>query len=81
MQKHTIIVRADWDEEAGVWVATTSDIEGLAVEAETLEKLSDKVCTAIVDLVELNGFEGAASDIPVHIMADKLLRIPADCAA
>lgn len=58
MQKHTIIVRADWDEEAGVWVATTSDIEGLAVEAETLEKLSDKVCAAIVDLVELNGFLG-----------------------
>lgn len=81
MQKHTIIVRADWDEEAGVWVATTTDIEGLAVEAETLEKLSDKVCAAIIDLVELNGFEGAVSDIPVHIMADKLLRIPTDCAA
>lgn len=81
MQKHTIIVRADWDEEAGVWVATTSDIDGLAVEADTLEKLSDKVCAVIVDLIELNGFEGADHDIPVHIMAAKLLRVPTACAA
>ena len=81
MQKHTIIVRADWDDEAGVWVATTSDIDGLAVEAETLEALSDKVCKAIVDLVELNGFEGASSDVPVHLMAERLIRVPTDCAA
>lgn len=81
MQKHSIIVRADWDEDAGVWVATTTDIDGLAVEAETLEKLSDKVCAAIIDLVELNGFAGNTADIPVHLLADKLLRVPADCAA
>lgn len=81
MKKHTIIVRADWDEEAGVWVATTNDIDGLAVEAETLEKLADKVCAAIVDLVELNGFEAGGADVPVHIMADKLLRVPTSCAA
>ncbi len=81
MQKHSIIVRADWDEEAGVWVATTNDIDGLAVEAATLETLSDKVCAAIVDLIELNGFEGPSKDLPVHIMADKLVRVPTDCAA
>ncbi len=81
MQKRSIIVRADWDEEAGVWVATSTDIGGLAVEAETLESLSEKVCLAISDLVELNGFDGAVTDIPVHLMADKLMRVPADCAA
>lgn len=81
MQKHSIIVRADWDEEAGVWVATSSDIDGLAVEAETLEKLSDKVVAAIADLIELNGFDLSGGDLPVHIMADKLLRIPTSCAA
>ena len=81
MQKHSIIVRADWDEEAGVWVASSNDIDGLAVESETLEKLAEKVCAAIVDLVELNGFGVSGSDLPVHIMADKLLRIPTSCAA
>lgn len=81
MQKHSIFVRADWDEEARVWVATTNDIDGLAVEAETLEKLADKVCAAIVDLIEVNGFDAAGPDVPVHIMADKLLRVRTDCAA
>jgi hypothetical protein len=81
MQKHSIIVRADWDDEAGVWVATTSDIDGLAVEAETLETLADKACAAIIDLVEMNGFEGDPTDIPVHLMADKLIRVTVDCAA
>ncbi|MDX3927659.1 MAG: DUF1902 domain-containing protein [Shinella sp.] len=35
MKHVSIIVRAAWDEEASVWVATSSDIDGLAVEAET----------------------------------------------
>jgi len=81
MQKHSIIVRADWDEEARVWVATSGDIDGLAVEADTLERLAEKVCAAIVDLIEVNGFQGTGADVPVHIMAEKLLRIPSACAA
>ncbi len=81
MLKHSIIVRADWDDEAGVWVATSGDIEGLAIEAETLEALSDKLPGAISDLIELNGFSGPGGDIPVHLHADRLLRLPVDCAA
>lgn len=81
MQKHSIIVRADWDDEAGVWVATSSDIDGLAVEAETLEKLSEKVCAALADLIELNGFDGGGAEVPVHIVADRLLRVPVSRAA
>lgn len=81
MRKHTIIVRADWDAEAGVWVASTSDIDGLAVEGETLELLSEKVYHAIADLIELNGFEASGAEVPVHIMADKLVRVPTSRAA
>lgn len=81
MLKNSIIVRADWDDEAGVWVATSGDIDGLAIEAETLEALSDKLPGALADLVELNGFNGPDGDIPVYLHADKTLRVPADCAA
>jgi hypothetical protein len=28
---------ADWDAEAGVWTATSDDVPGLAIEAETLD--------------------------------------------
>lgn len=49
-----IVVRADWDQEAGVWVATSTDIDGLSVEAATVEALYDKVSGALLDLIELN---------------------------
>ncbi|WP_258162208.1 DUF1902 domain-containing protein [Rhizobium sp. TH2] len=31
-----IRVLCEWDEEAKVWVATSTDIDGLVVEAETV---------------------------------------------
>ena len=34
------LIRADWDPEARVWVATSDDVPGLATEADTLEALS-----------------------------------------
>lgn len=76
MKHASIIVRADWDEEAGVWVASSSDIEGLAVEADTLEALEPKVVAAITDLFELNGFTSSLPEIPIHILAEQLVRIP-----
>jgi hypothetical protein len=76
MKHVSIIVRAEWDEEAAVWVASSNDIEGLAVEADTLEALEPKVVAAITDLLELNGFTSNLPEIPIHIMAEQLVRIP-----
>jgi Domain of unknown function (DUF1902) len=73
MRHHSIIVRAEWDDEARVWVATSRDIAGLAVESETFEGLRDRVLGAVTDLLELNGPpEGGLPEIPVHIMAEQL---------
>lgn len=79
MKHVSIIVRAEWDEEARVWVATSNDISGLAVEAGTLEEIKGKVENAISDLLELNGLEdldGSLRNIPIHIMAEQLGRVP-----
>jgi len=38
-----LFVRADWDEEAHVWVATSDDVPGLATEGDTLEGLVEKL--------------------------------------
>lgn len=81
MLKHSIIVRADWDDEAGVWVATSGDIDGLAIEADTIEALSERLPGALADLIEVNGFNGPNGDIPIHLHADRLLRVPLDRAA
>jgi len=76
MKHPTIIVRADWDEEAEVWVATSSDIEGLATEAETLEALTAKVLVMVPELLELNGARSDLPEIPIQIMAQQIARVP-----
>jgi hypothetical protein len=34
-----LFIRAEWDESAKVWVASSDDVPGLATEEETLEGL------------------------------------------
>ena len=47
-------VEAVWDPEAGVWVATSEDVLGLATEAETIEALTDKLRIMVPELLEAN---------------------------
>lgn len=56
-----LYVHAEWDAEAGVWVATSNDVPGLATEAETVEALIAKLETMIPELLTANGatVEGA----------------------
>lgn len=80
MRHATIVVKAEWDEEASVWVATSNDIAGLAVEANTFEELNKKIPDVLCDLIELNGIEGdGMPDIPYHIMASQIGRISNPC--
>ena len=76
MKHSSILVRAQWDEEAEVWVASSTDISGLSVEAETIERLNAKVLAAISDLIELNGVDTELSEIPVHLLAEQFSRVP-----
>lgn len=53
--RQIISVRVRFDAEAGVWVATSEDIDGLAVEGANLDALYHNVRAAVPVLVELNG--------------------------
>ncbi|HET7711469.1 MAG TPA: DUF1902 domain-containing protein [Thermoanaerobaculia bacterium] len=55
MESNIYHVQADWDAEAGVWVATSADIPGLATEAETIEALTHRLRRMIHELLEANG--------------------------
>lgn len=81
MKNHSIIVKAEWDNEAEVWVASSNDIDGLALEAATMEVLLKKIPGALCDLLELNGFDNGSDmpDIPYHVMASQVGRIPNPC--
>ncbi len=58
-----IVVHADWDPEASVWVATSQDVQGLVTEAETMEALRAKLPGMVLDLLEETGI----SDLPASI--------------
>jgi hypothetical protein len=75
MEHDILVVRADWDDEAKVWVATTTDIEGLATEAPTLEELRSKVLAMAAELIELNGLTSDLPEIPIHILSGQTARI------
>lgn len=76
MHHTSIIVRAEWDDEASVWVASSQDIPGLSLEADTIEGLRTKVLGGIQDLLELNGFQSELPEIPIHFMAEQVSRVP-----
>jgi len=54
MQAKPLFVRAEWDDEASVWVATSDDVAGLATEAGTLEELVEKLKVIIPELLDAN---------------------------
>jgi len=51
MRQKPLFIRAEWDEEATVWVATSDDVPGLATEAETMEGLIGKLKVMIPELL------------------------------
>jgi hypothetical protein len=77
--KHRIVVHAVWDAEAEVWVATSNDIQGLTVEAASIELLKGKIVPAIQDLIELNGLDTDLREIPVEIRSEQHTKVPNPC--
>ena len=43
-----------WDNEADVWIATSEDIIGLCIEADSYETLIERLKEAVPELLELN---------------------------
>ena len=60
----TLKVQALGDGEAGVWVAESDDVPGLATEAATLEELLAKLAVMVPELLEENG---VALELPVEL--------------
>jgi predicted RNase H-like HicB family nuclease len=75
MQK-IYFVRAEWDEDAKVWVATSDDVPGLVTEADTMEALSFKLETMIPELLFENGYPDT-SEISYEVLARKFSVTPA----
>jgi len=67
-----IEIKAEWDPEANVWVATSDDLPGLVTEAETVEALQRKLVVMIPDLLEANGSTASEiRNIPMNLIAHR----------
>ena len=53
-----ITIEARWDGEASVWLATSSDVPGLVVEAETWPAMIEEVRIVLPELLEVSGERG-----------------------
>ncbi len=48
-----IDIQARWDGTAGVWIATSPDVAGLVVEADTWSAMIDEVRLVLPDLLDI----------------------------
>ena len=68
-------VKAEWDDEAKVWVASSEDVPGLATGADSFEALIDKLKTVIPELLEENGLLApGAAEVPFAVTAERTER-------
>ena len=65
------LVKAIWDAEGGVWVATSDDVRGLVTESKTFEALLKKLRGLVPELLELNGAMPRSGRAPHRVIAHK----------
>ena len=66
--------KLEWDPEAAVWVATSDDILGLALESGSVDALIEKVRFAVPELLALNHQPAASA---IRFLIERYERIPA----
>jgi hypothetical protein len=54
----SVTIDARWDGEASVWIATSNDVAGLVVEADTWPGMIEEVRLVLPELLELSGEQG-----------------------
>jgi predicted RNase H-like HicB family nuclease len=66
-------IKAEWDAEAGVWVASSDDVPGLATGADTFEELIAKLHVVVPELLEENGLLAVrGEEIPFAVLAERV---------
>jgi predicted RNase H-like HicB family nuclease len=68
MNEYTVLLT--WDEEAYVWLASSEDVPGLALEAGSLDALMERVKYAVPDLLDLKD-----TDIKINFKAERLAEV------
>ena len=70
MNEYTVLLT--WDNEAYVWLASSEDVPGLALEAGSLDVLMERVEYAVPDLLSLKN-----TDFKINFKAERLAEVHA----
>ena len=69
------IVHMIWCDESSTWVADSDDVPGLALGADSFDKLVDKVCPVVPELLEENlAYKGPYE---IHFMSERIYKMAA----
>jgi predicted RNase H-like HicB family nuclease len=68
MTEYTVLLT--WDDEACVWLASSEDVPGLALESGSLDALMERVKYAVPDLLDISG-----ADIKISFKAERLTEV------
>jgi predicted RNase H-like HicB family nuclease len=63
-------VSLTWDDEAYVWLASSADVPGLALESGSLDALMERVKVAIPDLLDLKN-----TDLTIDFQAERMAQV------
>jgi predicted RNase H-like HicB family nuclease len=72
-------VRCEWDDESGVWVASSDGVPGLVAEAGTVDDLVGEIKILVPELLDLNrGIKGPAEvSLVITSHREERVRFPA----
>jgi predicted RNase H-like HicB family nuclease len=71
----SLFIRAEWDDEASVWVATSDDVPGLVTEAASIEALMEKLRVMVPELLDANGYPDAG-EVPIELLTRRFESLP-----
>ena len=74
------VVKAAFDDEAGVWYVEHTDIPGLATEAPTFDELRHKIEIVAPELLEANEVETSPAEVAVEIIAHATTKVSLSAA-
>ena len=63
-------VSLTWDNEAYVWLASSADVPGLALESGSLDALMERVKVTIPDLLDLKN-----TDLTIDFRAERMSQV------
>jgi hypothetical protein len=63
-------VSLTWDNEAYVWLASSADVPGLALESSSLDALMERVKFAIPDLLDIKD-----TDLTIGFHAERISQV------